>query len=72
MKNFADTQILQNVQSGIGTTESTLSLLNIFASENRVDTTNNFDLVIDVGPLKSKNPSTIIDLTAEEPIFVKR
>ena len=30
------------------------------------------DLVIDVGPLKSKNPSTIIDLTAEEPIFVKR
>jgi len=55
MKNFADTQILQNVQSGIGTTESTLSLLNIFASENRVDTTNNFDLVIDVDTLDSKS-----------------
>lgn len=30
------------------------------------------DLVIDVGPLNSKNPSTIIDLTLDEPIFVKR
>ncbi|WP_304170896.1 L-threonylcarbamoyladenylate synthase [Methanobrevibacter smithii] len=30
------------------------------------------DLIIDVGPLKSGNPSTIIDLTGEEPVFVKR
>ena len=30
------------------------------------------DLVIDVGSLNSKNPSTIIDLTSGEPIFVKR
>lgn len=30
------------------------------------------DLIIDVGPLNSGNPSTIIDLTAEEPVFVKR
>ena len=50
------------------------------SSENTLDTPEEIleqlgcevDLVIDVGPLKSKNPSTIIDLTAEEPIFVKR
>ena len=30
------------------------------------------DLIIDVGHLKSGNPSTIIDLTGEEPVFVKR
>lgn len=30
------------------------------------------DLIIDVGPLKSGNPSIIIDLTGEEPVFVKR
>lgn len=30
------------------------------------------DLIIDVGPLKYGNPSTIIDLTGEEPVFVKR
>lgn len=30
------------------------------------------DLIIDVGPLKFGNPSTIIDLTGEEPVFVKR
>lgn len=30
------------------------------------------DLIIDVAPLKSGNPSTIIDLTGEEPVFVKR
>ena len=51
MKNFADTQILQNVQSGIGTTESGISLLNVFASDSRVDTINNTDLVIDVDTL---------------------
>lgn len=30
------------------------------------------DLIIAVGPLKFGNPSTIIDLTGEEPVFVKR
>lgn len=30
------------------------------------------DLIIDVGPLKFGNPSTIIDLTGVEPVFVKR
>jgi len=47
-KNFADTQLSQSTQSGIGTTESTLSLVNMFISDNRVDTINNFDLVFDV------------------------
>ena len=30
------------------------------------------DLVIDVGPLESKNASTIVDLTAPQPIFIRR
>lgn len=30
------------------------------------------DLVIDVGPLKSKKASTIVDLTAPQPIFIRR
>ena len=30
------------------------------------------DLIIDVGPLNSGNPSTIIDLTGEEHVFVNR
>ena len=30
------------------------------------------DMIIDVGPLKSGNTTTIIDLTGEEPVFVKR
>ena len=54
-KNFADTQLEQNVQSGIGTTESTLSLVNIFAEDNRVDTINNFDLVVDVDTVGDKS-----------------
>jgi hypothetical protein len=54
-KNFADTQIEQNVQSGIGTTESTLSLINMFVEDNRVDTINNFDLVVDVDTINNKS-----------------
>jgi hypothetical protein len=54
-KNFADTQLLQNVQSGIGTTESTLSFINMFIDDNRVDTINNFDLVFDVDVVGSKS-----------------
>lgn len=30
------------------------------------------DLVIDVGPLESKNASTIVDLTAPQPTFIRR
>jgi hypothetical protein len=54
-KNFADTQLEQNVQSGIGTTESTLSLINMFIEDNRVDTINNFDLVVDVDTIGSRS-----------------
>jgi hypothetical protein len=54
-KNFADTQFEQNVQSGIGTTESTLSLINMFVEDNRVDTINNFDLVVDVDTIGNKS-----------------
>jgi hypothetical protein len=55
MKNFADTQILQNVESGIGIAESKVSLLSVFASDNRVDTINNTDLVVDVDSLDNKS-----------------
>ncbi len=55
MKNFSDTQMVRSVQSGIGTNESTLSLLKIFTSDTRVDRINNLDLVIDVDILDSKS-----------------
>jgi hypothetical protein len=60
-KNFADTQIEQNVQSGIGTTESTLSLINMFVEDNRVDTINNFDLVVDVDTNDNKSKTIKFD-----------
>ena len=54
-KNFADTQIIQTTQSGVGTTESTLSLVNMFIGDNRVDTISNFDLAVDVDTFDSKS-----------------
>jgi hypothetical protein len=53
LKNFADTQIIKNVDVGIssvvsvGTTTSIIILYDII-DENRVDTINNFDLVNDI------------------------
>jgi len=47
LKNFSDTQILQNTSVGIGST-SKLSIFYDIINENRVDTINNFDLVQDV------------------------
>ena len=47
LKNFADTEIIENSVVGIDSTEYTLSLYDI-VDENRVDTINNFDLVLDV------------------------
>lgn len=47
LKNFADTQFINNVQSGIGS-ESNLNVVNDYISENRVDTINSFDLSRDV------------------------
>jgi hypothetical protein len=47
LKNFADTEIIENSIVGIDSTEYTLSLYDI-VDENRVDTINNFDLVLDV------------------------
>ncbi len=54
-KNFSDTELKQNVQSGIGTTESTVSLINMFIEDNRVDTINNFDLVVDVDTVNDRS-----------------
>jgi len=47
-KNFADTQLSQSAQSGVGNTESTLSIINMIVEDNRVDTINNFDFAFDV------------------------
>ena len=48
-KNFADTEILKNVNVGIATTvKEYTNILYKFVTENRVDTINNFDLSIDV------------------------
>jgi hypothetical protein len=48
LKNFADTQIINNV--GVGTTvvEEYTTILYDIIDENRVDTINNFDLITDV------------------------
>jgi hypothetical protein len=54
-KNFADTQLSQSTQSGIGTTESTLSLVNMFIGDNRVDTINNLDFTFDVDTVGDKS-----------------
>jgi len=54
-KNFSDTELSQSVQSGIGTTESTISLVNMFIEDNRVDTINNFDLTLDVDAAGNKS-----------------
>lgn len=54
-KNFSDTQIIENAQSGIGTAESVLSLVSMFVGENRVDTINNFDLVNDIDVIGDKS-----------------
>ena len=51
MKNFADTEILSKSNAGFGTiTDSFVSPVLDFISERRVDTINNFDLVLDYDP----------------------
>ena len=47
LKNFSDTQIVKNVGIGI-TADQYADFVYNFVDENRVDTINNFDLVIDV------------------------
>jgi hypothetical protein len=48
-KNFADTEILKNVNVGITTTvKEYTNILYKFVTENRVDTINNFDLTLDI------------------------
>ena len=55
-KNFSDTQLLQNAETGIGTTVgSVTSLINMFIRENRVDTINNFDVGIDVDTIGNRS-----------------
>ena len=50
MKNFADMQFIDNVQSGISTSppESVTSVTNSYVSDLRVDRTNYFDSAIDI------------------------
>jgi len=52
-KNFADTEISQNVNVGIATTvREYADVLYKFVTENRVDTINNFDLVVDIDTIE--------------------
>lgn len=48
LKNFADTEIIKNVESGITTSVSASITLVDLINQNRVDTINNFDFVYDV------------------------
>ena len=61
LKNFSDTELLNSVEfNGIGYTgaglDSETSLINDFIDERRVDTINNFELVLD----------TDVDITAQQ------
>ena len=51
LKNFADTEILESTSIGINSTDSSISRYD-WIEENRVDTINNFDLVLDYGSLE--------------------
>ena len=52
MKNFGDVDIQQSAIVSVGATQSLVPILD-FISENRVDTINNFDLVLDYDPTSS-------------------
>ncbi len=51
LKNFADTEIINNSKIGIGSTNFTSSVYDI-TDEKRVDTINNFDLALDIDVLQ--------------------
>ena len=57
LKNFADTQISQNVTAGTETTDDGFVVIYDVIDEKRVDTINNFDNVIDVNVVDSKSKS---------------
>jgi len=48
LKNFADTEIIENVTTGEIISTDQIKLLYNLSSQNRVDTINNYDLVVDV------------------------
>ena len=54
LKNFADTEIINNASVGIGSTEYISSLYDII-DENRIDTINNFDLVKDINTYENSS-----------------
>ena len=53
LKNFADTTITQSVGVGSTTVSESTTILYDIIDENRVDTINNFDLVVDVDTVGS-------------------
>jgi len=55
LKNFSDSQIENSFLSGIETGSSSISLINDYISENRVDSINNFDLVLDIDTFADKS-----------------
>ena len=63
LKNFADTQITNNVGVGTTTSEEYTEVLYDIIDENRVDTINNYDLVTDVDTLG--NSSRFLKFTSK-------
>ena len=57
LKNFADTEIQNNVNVGIGTTSNAVStlIIDLINEPRRVDATNNFDFVKDFDVLEDAN-----------------
>lgn len=56
LKNFADTEITKNATVGIANTvKEYANILYKFVTENRVDTINNFDLVVDVDTIEDNS-----------------
>lgn len=53
LKNFADTEIINNVGSGSTIVREYTSVIYDILNENRVDTINNFDLTIDIDTINS-------------------
>jgi len=55
MKNFADTQVLQNANGGVVNNDEFSSFIYDIIDEKRVDTINNFDRVIDQDVIQGKS-----------------
>lgn len=54
LKNFADTEVISSSATGLGSTDGTTIIYDIY-NENRVDTINNIDFALDVSTLGNRS-----------------